>query len=122
MFRALRKRALDGEAKKAAWFEFSVPEIGDVKDPARWAATNPALGRRIQFSTIEGEAEQLDPGHLSPGNGLAGGARRSRNIWTTPSTAPHGKPAPARTKSPKAKLLTASSFPPMAAPCACAAR
>jgi hypothetical protein len=61
VFRNLRQRALDGEAKKAAWFEFSVPEIGDVKDPRRWAATNPALGRRIQFSTIEGEAEQLDP-------------------------------------------------------------
>lgn len=61
VFRSLRQRALDGEAKKAAWFEFSVPEIGDVTDPRRWAATNPALGRRIQFSTIEGEAEQLDP-------------------------------------------------------------
>ena len=61
VFRNLRQRALDGEAKRAAWFEFSVPEIGDVKDPRRWAATNPALGRRIQFSTIEGEAEQLDP-------------------------------------------------------------
>ena len=61
VFRGLRQRALDGEAKRAAWFEFSVPEIGDVKDPRRWAATNPALGRRIQFSTIEGEAEQLDP-------------------------------------------------------------
>lgn len=61
VFRALRRRALDGDAKKAAWFEFSVPEIGDVKDPARWAATNPALGRRIQLSTIEGEAEQMDP-------------------------------------------------------------
>ena len=61
VFRALRRRALDGEAKKAAWFEFSVDKIGDVKDPARWAATNPALGRRIQLSTIEGEAEQLDP-------------------------------------------------------------
>lgn len=60
VFRSLRQRALDGEAKKAAWFEFSVPEIGDVTDPKRWAATNPALGRRIQFSTIEGEAEQLD--------------------------------------------------------------
>lgn len=60
VFRALRKRALDGEAKKAAWFEFSVPEIGDVKDPARWAAANPALGRRIQYGTIEGEIEQLD--------------------------------------------------------------
>ncbi len=38
-----------------------MPEIGDVTDPKRWAATNPALGRRIQFSTIEDEAEQLDP-------------------------------------------------------------
>lgn len=61
VFRNLRQRALDGEAKRAAWFEFSVPEIGDVTDPKRWAATNPALGRRIQFSTIGGEAEQLDP-------------------------------------------------------------
>lgn len=61
VFRNLRQRALDGEAKRTAWFEFSVPEIGDVTDPRRWAVTNPALGRRIQFSTIEGEAEQLDP-------------------------------------------------------------
>lgn len=61
VFRALRKRALGGETRKAAWFEFSVPEIGNVKNPVRWAATNPALGRRIQYSTIEGEAEQLDP-------------------------------------------------------------
>ena len=61
VFRALRKRALGGETRKAAWFEFSVPEIGNVKNPARLAATNPALGRRIQYSTIEGEAEQLDP-------------------------------------------------------------
>ena len=62
----LRKRALDGEAKKAAWFEFSVPEIGDVKDPARWAATNPALGRRIQFSTIEAKPNSWT-GHLCAG-------------------------------------------------------
>ena len=61
VFRNLRSRALAGDAARAAWFEFSVPEIGDVKDPARWAAANPALGRRIQLSTIEGEAEQLDP-------------------------------------------------------------
>lgn len=61
VFRALRRRALDGESRRTAWFEFSVPEIGDVKDKKRWAAANPALGRRIQLSTIEGEAEQLDP-------------------------------------------------------------
>lgn len=73
VFRALRRRALDGDAKKAAWFEFSVDKIGDVKDPARWAATNPALGRRIQLSTIEGEVEQLDPDTFA-GNVWAGGA------------------------------------------------
>lgn len=60
VFRSLRARALRGEAAHAAWFEFSVPEIGDIRDPARWAAANPALGRRIQLATIVGEAEQLD--------------------------------------------------------------
>lgn len=79
VFRALRKRALDGEAKKAAWFEFSVPEIGDVNDPARWAATNPALGRRIQLSTIEGEAEQLDPDTFA----------RERLGWWSPEITEH---------------------------------
>lgn len=77
VFRTLRKRVLNGDAKKAAWFEFSVPEIGDVKDPARWAAANPALGRRIQLSTIEGEAEQLDPDTFA----------RERLGWWTPEAA-----------------------------------
>lgn len=79
VFRALRKRALGGEAKKAAWFEFSVPEIGNVKDPERWAATNPALGRRIQFSTIEGEAEQLEPDTFA----------RERLGWWSPEASEH---------------------------------
>ena len=60
VFRSLRQRALDGESAKTAWFEFSVPEIGNVKDKKRWAQANPALGRRILLSTIEGECEQLD--------------------------------------------------------------
>lgn len=60
VFRQLRRRALEGASNHTAWFEFSVLEIGDVHDPKRWAATNPALGRRIQLSTIRGEAEQLD--------------------------------------------------------------
>lgn len=60
VFRSLRQRALEGGSKRTAWFEFSVKDIGDVKDKGRWAATNPALGRRIQLSTIEGEVEQLD--------------------------------------------------------------
>lgn len=61
VFRSIRGRALAGDTTKTAWFEFSVPEIGDVKDRARWAAANPALGRRILTSTIEGECEQMDP-------------------------------------------------------------
>lgn len=61
VFRNLREKGLQGKSGKTAWFEFSVPEIGDIHDKSRWAQTNPALGRRIQLSTIEGEAEQLDP-------------------------------------------------------------
>ena len=61
VFRRIRTGALDGSAKRTAWFEYSVKEIGDIHDPARWAAANPALGRRIQQSTIEGEAENMAP-------------------------------------------------------------
>lgn len=60
VFRNIRSRATSGESKSTAWFEFSVPEIGNVHDQNRWADTNPALGRRIMLSTIEGECEQMD--------------------------------------------------------------
>ena len=59
VFRKIRKAALDGNTKTTAWFEFSVDKIGDVSDNNRWYATNPALGRRIQLTTIEGELEQM---------------------------------------------------------------
>lgn len=74
VFRKIRGRALDGESKKTAWFEFSVNEIGDVKDKQRWADTNPALGRRILLSTIESELEQMDPDTFA----------RERLGWWTP--------------------------------------
>ena len=61
VFRGIRDRALEKKTRKTSWFEFSVPEIGDVTDRTRWAATNPALGYRILESTIEGECEQMDP-------------------------------------------------------------
>ena len=60
VFRGIRAKALAGETDRMAWFEFSVEEIGNVKDPGRWAQTNPALGRRILQSTVEGECEQMD--------------------------------------------------------------
>lgn len=79
VFRSMRQRALNGESAKTAWFEFSVPEIGDVKDPKRWAQANPALGRRILLSTIEGECEQLDPDTFA----------RERLGWWSPVVSEH---------------------------------
>ena len=61
VFRGIREKALSKEAKTIAWFEYSVKDIGNVNDPKRWAATNPALGTRIQLTTIESEVEQMDP-------------------------------------------------------------
>lgn len=61
VFRGIRDKALAGETSSTAWFEFSVPEVGDIHDKKRWAETNPALGRRILMSTIEGECEQMLP-------------------------------------------------------------
>lgn len=60
VFRKIREKAIKGETKTTSWFEFSVKEIGDVNDVKRWADTNPALGRRILLTTIEGECEQMD--------------------------------------------------------------
>ena len=61
VFRDIRARALEKKTEKMCWFEYSVDEIGDVHDRKRWAATNPALGRRILLATVEGECEQMDP-------------------------------------------------------------
>ena len=61
VFREIRDKAISGETKTTSWFEFSVEDIGDVSDTKRWYATNPALGRRIQIETVEGEHEQMSP-------------------------------------------------------------
>ena len=74
VFRGIRDKAIAGETKTTAWFEFSVPEIGDVTDRKRWADTNPALGRRIMETTIEGECEQMAPDTFA----------RERLGWWTP--------------------------------------
>jgi hypothetical protein len=74
VFRGIRDSARAGNTKSTAWFEFSVNEIGDVSDRKRWAATNPALGRRIMLTTIEGEVEQMPPDTFA----------RERLGWWTP--------------------------------------
>ena len=61
VFRGIRNKALEGGTKRTSWFEYSVEDIGDVSERERWAAANPALGRRILLSTIESECEQMDP-------------------------------------------------------------
>ena len=61
VFRGIRDNALAGKTKSTSWFEYSVDEIGDVSDQSRWAATNPAIGRRILLTTISGELEQMPP-------------------------------------------------------------
>ena len=74
VFREIRDKALKEETKSTAWFEYSVEEIGEVSDKARWYASNPALGRRIMESTIEGELEQMAPDTFA----------RERLGWWTP--------------------------------------
>lgn len=61
VFRGIRDKALEGKTKRTSWFEYSTDTIGDVSERERWAASNPALGRRILLSTIESECEQMDP-------------------------------------------------------------
>ena len=59
VFRKIRQDAIDGKTKSTAWFEYSIPKIMNVADPDLWFATNPALGRRIQLTTVESELEQM---------------------------------------------------------------
>lgn len=74
VFRSIRAKSLNGQTQSTAWFEYSVDEIGDVANRDRWAETNPALGRRILSTTIEGELEQM------PADTFA----RERLGWWTP--------------------------------------
>lgn len=74
VFRGIRDNVIGGKTKNTAWFEFSVSQIGDVHDADRWAEANPALGRRIMTSTIEGEVEQMPPDTFA----------RERLGWWTP--------------------------------------
>lgn len=74
VFRGIRTKALAGQTATTSWIEFSVPEIGDVTNRERWAASNPAIGYRILVTTIEGECEQMPPDTFA----------RERLGWWTP--------------------------------------
>ena len=77
-----RDGAIDGTDKRIAWVEFSAPgnvtamkqeELERfVKDRNNWAEANPALGRRINLTTIEAELARFSPASF---------ARERLNMW-----------------------------------------
>jgi len=77
-----RDGAIDGSDKRIAWVEFSAPgnvtsmkqeELERfVKDRNNWAEANPALGRRINLTTIEAELARFSPSSF---------ARERLNMW-----------------------------------------
>jgi phage terminase large subunit-like protein len=59
---AVRARALAGDAKSLAFFEWSVdPDDYDPADPRCWAQANPGMGIRITPEYIEKERAALGP-------------------------------------------------------------
>lgn len=61
VFARIRHEAHQGKAKGLCWFEWSVTEIGDIKDSRRWELTNPALGIRLLPTVIESEVKKFAP-------------------------------------------------------------
>lgn len=59
VFRRTRNETLAGKNRAHCWHEWSVKGIGDVSDRARWYATNPALGIRIDEDFVESELATL---------------------------------------------------------------
>lgn len=61
VFPRVRRSALDGSDPHLAWHEWSVEDIGDVSDRARWYEANPALGIRLDEDFTEAEMRTLTP-------------------------------------------------------------
>lgn len=61
VFRRMRDAGVARKDPRLAWIEWSVSEVGDIFDRHRVAATNPALGLRLQMSVIDDELGQMTP-------------------------------------------------------------
>ena len=59
VFQRIRKEAHTGKSKRLAWFEWGVPEIGDISDTRRWEIANPSLGIRLLPTVIESEVKKF---------------------------------------------------------------
>lgn len=76
VFKATREQALSKDAGRICWHEWSVPEIGDIHDWSRVAATNPALDIRLMRSSVEAEMAAMSPDYF---------ARERLGWWTKQS-------------------------------------
>lgn len=61
VFGHIRTDALSGEATDISWNEWSVEDVGDVRDVARWYETNPSLGRLSNESSLRAAVGSMAP-------------------------------------------------------------
>lgn len=59
VFARTRKAALEGDVHGLNLLEWSVEEIGDVRDESRWEEANPAIGYRLTRDAIESELASM---------------------------------------------------------------
>jgi hypothetical protein len=70
----IRQGALDGTDRRIAWLEWSVTGDANLDDRELWAATNPALGTRLNIETLEAERSRFS---------AAGFARERLGMWAS---------------------------------------
>lgn len=94
VFRRMRDAGITRKDPRLAWLEWSVAEIGDIFDRHRVAATNPALGVRLQMSVIDDELGQMTPEGYArerlgwwAQSGPAAKPKIDETVWTARSTA-----------------------------------
>lgn len=85
VFRRMREAGIARKDPRLSWVEWSVAEVGDIYDRHRVAATNPALGIRLQMSVIDDELGQMTP---------EGYARERLGWWSDHGHTPPAIPKP----------------------------
>ena len=85
VFRRMREAGIARKDPRLSWVEWSVAEVGDIYDRHRVAATNPALGIRLQMSVIDDELGQMTP---------EGYARERLGWWSDRGHTPPAIPKP----------------------------
>lgn len=77
VFTRIRTGAIRGTDPRIAWLEWSVDGDVDLDDRENWAATNPALGIRLNLDTLEAERARFSD---------AGFARERLGMWASEAT------------------------------------